>query len=69
MCFNNVFPASFIFPALTAIDIPGKLMGQTCAKLLLEAMQSGKAPAKRQHVRIPESLIVRESTGPAPKTK
>lgn len=69
MCFNNEFPAPFIFPSLTAIDIPGALLGQTCAKLLLAGMQSGKAAVKRQHVRIPESLIARESTGPAPKKK
>ena len=64
IAYNNTFPMDALFPAITVIDVPAKKMGEVGAKLLLEQINGESKP---RHVTLPESLIVRESTGPAPR--
>lgn len=63
ICFNDVYPVSLLYPPLTVISVSGREMGQIGAEHLLNALTSGK-PAKRKEIRVPESLVVRGSTGP-----
>lgn len=63
VCFNNAPVVRLFVPSITAIDVPGVQMGQTAAELLLEQMASDE-PLPRRQVKLPESLIVRESTAP-----
>lgn len=68
MCFDNI-EAPLATPKLTAVDHMLMTMGQTAAKVLLEAIDGGGAAIEgRQHVRqvISPRLVVRQSTGPAP---
>jgi LacI family transcriptional regulator len=64
-CFNNEFPVADIAPALTAVAVSGREMGKTGAELLLRALSVAKVPASTE-IRVPESLMVRNSTGPSP---
>ena len=64
ICFNDVFPMSIVCPAMTTVDVPGREMGRLAAELLLKDLNSPK-PLKPQEVRLPEHLIVRDSTAGA----
>jgi DNA-binding LacI/PurR family transcriptional regulator len=64
VCFNDVFPMSIVCPAMTTVDVPGREMGRLAAELLLKDLNSPK-PLKPQEVRLPEHLIVRDSTAGA----
>jgi LacI family transcriptional regulator len=66
VCFNNEFPVADIAPALTAVAVSGREIGQTGAELLLKALSAAKVPASTV-IRVPESLLVRDSTGAAPR--
>jgi LacI family transcriptional regulator len=66
VCFNNEFPVADIAPSVTAVAVSGREMGRTGAELLLRALTASKAPAATV-IRVPESLLVRDSTGPAPR--
>jgi LacI family transcriptional regulator len=66
VCFNNEFPISDIHPSVTAVAVSAREMGQIGAELLLKALTSSVAPESTV-IRVPESLIVRQSTGPAPR--
>jgi LacI family transcriptional regulator len=66
VCFNNEFPVSDIHPSVTAVSVSAREMGQTGAELLVKALSASKA-TESTVIRVPESLIVRNSTGPAPR--
>jgi DNA-binding LacI/PurR family transcriptional regulator len=59
--------ADMLTPALTGVDWPAFEAGRMAAEMLI-AKLSGKETAPRQHV-VPAELVVRESTGPAPRTR
>jgi DNA-binding LacI/PurR family transcriptional regulator len=61
--FDNVTLAQYCHPALTTVHIPRDEIGQTICDTL---MHRDKAPFPHEFVIDPE-LVLRESTGPAPK--
>lgn len=66
-CFNDVFPTGDVYPGITAIAVPGNQMGQAAGEALLKAITDDKRPESPAIITIPESLVIRASTGPAPK--
>jgi len=64
--FDDIPIAHQIFPALTTVRQPAREMGAIAATELLRRMRDPSSAAMR---RIPFSLQIRQSTGPAPKTR
>ncbi len=62
--FNDVEFAQDSNPPLTTVHVPMQEMGAEAARLLLEAIERGSQ--EPVVLRLPVSLIVRGSTGPAP---
>ena len=62
--FDGIEFSDFVTPTLTTIRQPRHELGQAAARILLEALGGGK-PARGIHLEAP--LLVRGSTGPAPK--
>ena len=67
VCFNDVFPVSLMPPPLTAVSVSGREMGRIGAGLLLNNLGQSRPPVASTEVRVPEELIVRRSTAPAPR--
>jgi len=63
VCFNDEPVVRLSIPSLTAVDVPSVKMGQVTAELLLRQMATD-ATLPPEQVRLPESLVVRESTAP-----
>ena len=63
--YDNVPLAKYLVPRLSTASKDGENMGRKAVQLLLARMQDPDRP--RQEVRLPARLILRESTGPAPK--
>jgi LacI family transcriptional regulator len=63
VCFNNVSVLKLTTPSLTAVDLPSVAMGETAAKILLQAISDGK-PVTPQTRKIEEKLVIRESSAP-----
>jgi LacI family transcriptional regulator len=61
MCFNNEPMLGLAVPSITAVDVPARPMGITAAEMLLKEMQAPGSVEERS-VKLPESLILREST-------
>jgi DNA-binding LacI/PurR family transcriptional regulator len=59
--------AEMLTPALTGVDWPAFEAGRMAAEMLIESL-TGKTSAPRQHL-ISGELVVRESTGPAPRAR
>jgi DNA-binding LacI/PurR family transcriptional regulator len=59
--------ATTTFPALTSVDAKCRSAGEEAIGLLIEGLR-GPAPGDRRVV-LPTELVVRASTGPAPKTR
>jgi LacI family transcriptional regulator len=64
--YDDVPWMSLVHPALTTVDQHTVEMGRTCARLVLARIR-GELPDKRRLVRVPPDLVVRGSTGPAPR--
>ncbi|GAB2614554.1 LacI family DNA-binding transcriptional regulator [Kribbella endophytica] len=64
--YDDVPWMSLVQPALTTVDQHTVDLGRNCARLLLARIR-GELPARRRIVRVAPQLIVRGSTGPAPK--
>lgn len=62
VCFDDLSPASHLFPFLTVAEQPAYEMGLEAAHLLLSALQAG-TPLAPRHVMLPSRLIVRFSCG------
>jgi DNA-binding LacI/PurR family transcriptional regulator len=60
--FDDVAAARIVFPALTTVQQPLRLMGETAAREVIEAIANGMK--KRQLILTPK-LVVRNSTAPA----
>lgn len=63
--FNDMPFSEEFSPGLTTIHVPLEDIGTESARLLFERIQNGKNDSVL--VRLPVSLVVRGSTGPAPK--
>jgi len=59
--------AEVLTPALTGVDWPAFEAGRLAAEMLIDKL-TGKQTAPRQHL-VSAELVVRESTGPAPRAK
>lgn len=57
--FDDVYPASFLKPALTTVHQPFEDIGQRAVHMIIDARRS--TPAER-HVILPAPLVIREST-------
>ena len=64
--FDDIITAAFNQPSLTTVKQPLRLMGQTAAQVLLERIADPDIEGPAEIVMEPQ-LIVRESTGPAPR--
>ena len=62
--FNDFDFASWIRPAITTVRIPGAQMGARAVQLLVDAIESERAV---ESAAFQVELVVRESTGPAPR--
>lgn len=63
VCFNDEPVVRLAIPSITAVNVPSVKMGQVTAELLLRQMTSDSPPPP-EHIRLPESLVVRESSAP-----
>lgn len=65
--FDNLSIGQYLHPTITTIDLQPETLIEKTGQILLE--QLGKLPATRpsHNVKIEPRLIVRQSTGPAPK--
>jgi DNA-binding LacI/PurR family transcriptional regulator len=59
--------AEMLTPALTGVDWPAFDAGRTAAEMLIEQLTTQDAPPRQQLVAA--RLVVRESTGPAPRAR
>ena len=55
--------APWLTPALTTINVDAALQGKIAAELLIKRLR-GEPIAERQ-IKLPTSLVLRDSTGPA----
>jgi LacI family transcriptional regulator, galactose operon repressor len=63
---DDMFGADFCHPTLTTLAAPIEQAGRVAVSMLLARLHDS-APATRQSAVLPTHLIVRESTGPAPR--
>jgi LacI family transcriptional regulator len=66
--FNDVPFADRLSPALTTVRVEHYQCGSAAAGILLDDLQAPPGQQTPRHIVLPVSLVVRESTGPAPKT-
>jgi len=64
--YDDVPWMSLVDPPLTTVDQHTVELGRTCARLLLGRIRGELGP-RRRIVRVPARLVVRGSTGPAPR--
>ena len=62
LAFNDEYPMSYLEPSITAVALDGAACGRAAAELVLERLTNHDAVPRR--IVLPESLIVRHSTGP-----
>lgn len=62
--FDNIVFDDFVYPSLSTIKQPKRLMGTTSINLLIDIIEK-KQPGK-QHIVLESELILRGSTGPSP---
>lgn len=67
--FDDIWGAAFHLPALTTIRQPLRRMGQLAAETLLRRVRLGQDADCPAVIQVEPELVVRESTGPAPKTR
>lgn len=65
--FDDLPTSSYLVPRLTTVRRDNRVIGKAVTKLLLERLKNPKRPPQR--LELPTELIIRESTGPAPKEK
>lgn len=65
LAFNDEYPMPHLEPSITAIALDGPACGRAAAELVLERLKHPDASPRR--IVLPESLVIRRSTGPAPK--
>jgi LacI family transcriptional regulator len=65
--FDDLPISSYVTPRLTTVRRDNKAIGRAMTKMLLERLKNPKRP--QQRLELPTEFIIRESTGPAPKSK
>jgi LacI family transcriptional regulator len=65
--FDDLPISSYVVPRLTTVRRDNKAIGQALTNLLLERLKNPKRPPQR--LELPTELMIRESTGPAPKKR
>jgi LacI family transcriptional regulator len=63
--FDDLPISSYLVPRLTTVRRDNRAIGQAVTKLLLERLKHPKRPPQR--LELPTELMIRESTGPAPR--
>ncbi len=63
--FDNITLSEYVCPALTTVDIPRRRIGQLVAEALISP--NGGQPGLGREILIDPELVVRESTGAAPR--
>ena len=66
--FDDIAAASWVVPALTTVSQPKAEMGRLAVEYLARALEGGSPEPVPEVRRLPLTLRVRESTGPAPAT-
>ncbi len=66
LSYDDVPMADFLVPRLTTVTKDAVNLGRKAFEILLARLQNPELP--RQHAYCPVSLIIRESTGPAPSS-
>ncbi|HWB53773.1 MAG TPA: LacI family DNA-binding transcriptional regulator [Tepidisphaeraceae bacterium] len=66
ICFNNEPVLRLAVPSITAVDVPALPLGIAAADLLLQEMTT-ESPCEQRQVKLPETLVLRESTAPPSK--
>lgn len=64
--FDDVIEASIAYPALTTVQQPLRLMGETAAREIIAAITDGSNP---QQIAFTPNLVIRNSTAPVKSTK
>ncbi|GAA3566806.1 LacI family DNA-binding transcriptional regulator [Kribbella ginsengisoli] len=64
--FDDTAPVALTHPALTAVAIPSREMARQATALLLRAIDEGTQPVNSAQL-LRTSLVIRDSTGPAPR--
>ena len=59
--FNDTFPAAWMIPPLTTVELPTKKMGREAARVVLQQID-GSGPESPECITLQERLIVRGST-------
>lgn len=65
--FDGIEFADYVEPTLTTFRQPRRELGQHGGALLLRAMLGEQIPPHEARLRLPATLLVRDSTGPVPK--
>jgi len=65
--FDNIKLSEFSYPPLTTVHIPRDRIGHLAFSMLVPESASGKLPGRE--IVIDPELVLRDSTGPAPRTK
>jgi DNA-binding LacI/PurR family transcriptional regulator len=63
--FDDIAAASWVVPALTTISQPKAEMGRLAVEYLARTLDEGSAEPVPEVLRLPRTLVARESTGPA----
>ncbi|MFI6575744.1 LacI family DNA-binding transcriptional regulator [Nocardiopsis sp. NPDC050513] len=65
--YDDIFGADFCVPALTTLAGPQDEAGRSAVELLLENRSHSTARTPDRRVLLPSHLVIRDSTGPAPR--
>jgi LacI family transcriptional regulator len=64
--FDDIFASEFVHPSLTTLGGPGAHAGRLAVELLIDQF-AGRATQDAEQIRLPTELVLRESSGPAPR--
>jgi LacI family transcriptional regulator len=67
--FDDIQSAAFLTPALTTVRQPLREMGEVAAEIVVRRIVSAATAPQRKVVTVAPELVVRGSTGPAPRTR
>ncbi len=67
--FGDYSAAKQILPSLTTVKTPGLEMGAMSVRVAMERLSALDARQYPVRIHVPHTLIIRDSTGPAPKPR
>lgn len=65
--YDNIRLSEFVYPPLTTVNIPRAEIGHTAFQALVPP--SDESPVEGREFRISPELVIRETTGPAPRSR